>query len=108
MKLYTKKGDSYEGDKFSDVALVECFALRVRGRQSRRRGRRSEKCSTSGQLSSRPRLFSASRTNRPQLHLRGGASGGSRELSGQITISHRGLCSSPADFRKSAFPAKER
>src|SRR5215831_17044885 len=113
MKLYTKKGDSYKGDSYEDdtffgVALVECFALRVRGRQSRRRGRCREKCSTSGQLSSGPRLFSASRTNRSQLHLRGGATGGSRELSGQITIPHRGLRSSPSEFRKSAFPAKER
>src|SRR5262245_55159093 len=34
-----EKGDSYEGDTASSVALVECFALRVRGRQRRRRHR---------------------------------------------------------------------
>src|SRR4029450_761979 len=89
-----KKGDNYEGDTFSGRALVECFALRVR-RHPGRRGRRPRKTAAAGgQLSSPPRLFSASRTNRPQLHVRLGATRGCLELSGQSPIPYRELCAS--------------
>ena len=48
-----EKGDNYEGDTFSVVALVECVALRVLGRHDRRRHRSRKTSDAGGELGDR-------------------------------------------------------
>jgi hypothetical protein len=104
---YMKKEDTMEVKYFLSwlwlsVLLSACAASR--GAQDVVQGKEA----LLARLPIRPRLFSASRTGRPEPYMWYRVKGRSLELFGQSPVSHGKLSASAPDFAKSAFPAPNR